>query len=188
MESTPRNEEHLPAGKLKTIVTYLEMRSKPSRKAADPPSPDFTIMRAVRPTISFYRYLYNTVGEPWLWGDRRKLSDEELGAIVQHPAVEVYVLYVAGVPAGYVELDLRQPPDIELAYFGLMPEFIGQGWGRFLLDWAIDKAWSYNPRRLWLHTCNLDHPRALSVYQRAGFVPYKEEIEIVDDPRALGLM
>lgn len=180
--------EILPGGKLKTIVTYLEMYEKPARRMMDPPVQPLLILQAVCPPVSFYRYLYNTVGEPWLWWERRKLSDDQLRAIIQHPEVEIHVLYVAGVPAGYTELDLRQKPDIEIAYFGLIPEFIGQGLGKYLLEWTIEKAWSFHPKRLWLHTCNLDHPRALSVYQQAGFVPYKEEIEIIDDPRRTGIM
>lgn len=87
--------------------------------------------------------------------------------------VEIYVLYVGGVPAGYAEIDLRQEPDIALAYFGIMPDFIGQRLGSFFLNWIIDKAWSYHPQRFWLHTCTLDHPKALAVYQKAGFVAYK---------------
>jgi len=146
------------------------------------PRPDLTVVRAVKPTVSFYRYLYNMVGEQWQWVDRHKLSDEQLAAIIRDPAVEVYVLYVNGVPAGYAELDRRQFPDIELAYFGIMPEFIGQKLGPYLLRWSIDKAFSYSPRRLWLHTCTLDHPKALATYRRAGFQIYSTEAKVVDDP------
>lgn len=63
-------------------------------------------------------------------------------------------MYVDGVPAGYVELDNRTQ-DIELNYFGLMPEFIGKKIGGYLLQWAIDKAWSYHPKRFWVNTCSL---------------------------------
>lgn len=162
-----------------TIVTYLEMHAPPQRTRQCPVPPDTLVMQAVQPTASFYRYLYNTVGETWDWHERRRMSDDELCAIVQHPEVSVFVAYVGGVPAGYAELDARQLPDIELAYFGLLPEFIGKGLGGFLLDWAVDQAWSFQPHRLWVHTCTLDHPNALAVYQRAGFVSYKQEREHV---------
>jgi GNAT superfamily N-acetyltransferase len=141
-----------------------------------------TVVQAVRPTVSFYRYLYNTVGRQWQWVDRHKLSDGQLATIIRDPAVEIYVLYVNGVPAGYAELDRRQFPHIELAYFGIMPEFIGQKLGPYLLRWSIDKAFSYSPRRLWLHTCTLDHPKALATYRRAGFQIYSTEAKVVDDP------
>jgi hypothetical protein len=65
-------------------------------------------------------------------------------------------------------VDWRNTDDIELVRFGLMPEFIGQGLGRYFLQWAIDKAWGYRPRRFWLHTCTLDHPAALPNYLKAG--------------------
>jgi GNAT superfamily N-acetyltransferase len=157
---------------IETLVTYLEMTAPPTRPARPAPRGDLEIRRAQRPTISFYRYLYAAVGEPWTWTVRRCLSDAELAAILNDQKVEVNVLWVAGVPAGYAELDRRAPQDIELTYFGLLPEFIGQGLGAYLLDWAIRHAWRMRPRRLWLHTCDLDHPGALGVYQRSGFRIY----------------
>jgi GNAT superfamily N-acetyltransferase len=83
---------------------------------------------------------------------------------------------VDGVPAGFAELDRWEDDEIELVQFGLMPEFIGQGLGKYFLQWTIDRAWSYQPRRFWLHTCTLDHPRALPNYVAAGFAIYKEEV------------
>jgi GNAT superfamily N-acetyltransferase len=157
---------------VETRVTYLEMTAPPARPARPAPRSDLEIRLAQRPTVSFYRYLYAAVGEPWTWTVRRCLSDVELHAILSDPKVEVNVLWVGGVPGGYVELDRRSPPDIEVAYFGLMPEFIGQGLGRYMLDWAIHHAWRMRPRRLWLHTCDLDHPRALDLYRGAGFRIY----------------
>jgi GNAT superfamily N-acetyltransferase len=157
---------------IETVVTYLEMTAPPAQPPRPAPQPGLEIRRAQRPTVSFYRYLYAAVGEPWTWTVRRWLSDAELAAILGDQRVEVNVLWAGGVPAGYAELDRRAPPDVELAYFGLMPEFIGRGLGAYLLDWAIHHAWRARPRRLWLHTCDLDHPRALEVYQRLGFRIY----------------
>ncbi len=156
-------------------ITYLQMFARPAGLMLTPPSANLTIVQAENPTISYYRYLYDTVGGGWQWGDRRRMSDATLGAIVQDPRVETHVLYASGTPAGYAELDRRQADEIELAYFGLIPDFIGQGLGTYLLNWAIDRAWSYRPRRFWVHTCTLDHPRALPNYIRAGFEPFKTE-------------
>jgi GNAT superfamily N-acetyltransferase len=184
--TTPTTD--LPDGKLRSLVTYLEMLAPPPSRVVPVPPPRTEISQSVRPPVHFYRYLYNTIGAPWLWGDRRRLQDRELAEIIGHPNVRIDVLYVGGVPAGYVELDARSAPDIELAYFGLMPEFIGQKLGVFFLEYAIRAAWSCRPGRIWVHTCSLDHPRALSMYERAGFVRYRQVEEIVDDPRALGLI
>ncbi len=172
---------------LETTLTYLEMHAPPQR-ASTPAPPEVLLLHAVRPTVSFYRYLYNTVGQKWLWYERRQMSDENLRAIIHDPRIEIHVLYVEGVPAGYGELNLHHMPNMELAYFGLMAEFIGKGLGKYFLNAMIDKAWAHEPQRLWLHTCTLDHPQALGVYQRAGFVPYKQAARVFDDPRALGMM
>ncbi|MBX7151763.1 GNAT family N-acetyltransferase [bacterium] len=158
---------------IKVITTYLEMFEKP--KFFFEQKPGTSVIRAEKPTVSFYRYLYNTVGASWLWVDRRKMKDVELRTIIQDPKIEVNVLYVGGTPAGYAELDLRQPGEIELGYFGLIPDFVGQGLGKYLLTWAVDAAWKKNPKRFWVHTCSLDHPTALPLYQKCGFTIYKTE-------------
>jgi GNAT superfamily N-acetyltransferase len=181
-------EPPVPPGKLRLVTTYLEMLRAPTRPPVPPPAMKLALLRAEEMNVPFYRFLYDTIGERWLWYMRRQLDDAALAEIVLHPEVHISVLYAGGVPAGYVELDLRNPKDIELAYLGIMPQFIGRGLGRYLLDWAIDTAWQHSPDRLWVHTCNFDHPRALHVYQRAGFVPYRQETELIDDPRLTGLI
>jgi GNAT superfamily N-acetyltransferase len=169
---------------LDIVVTYLEMVKPPTRPTVPaPPVGKIALFRAERPTVSFYRYLYNTVGEPWLWWERRLLSDAELERIIHDPLVEIYALYVDGVPAGYAELDRRKPAEVELAYFGLIPHFIGRKLGPFLLNWAVDTAWFHKPKRLWVNTNNLDHPKALQIYQKAGFVPYRQETKTIPNPR-----
>ena len=110
-------------------VTYLEMTSPDQRSVPPEWAEPTTILRAERPTISFYRYLYDTVGADWDWFERRRLSDEALAAIIHDDAVEVFVLYVRGVPAGYVELDRRVEHELEVAYFGLVPDYVGRGFG-----------------------------------------------------------
>ena len=169
------------------VITYLEMNVPPTRPALHRTG-KLALMRAEKPTTSFYRYLYNTVGESWMWYERRLLSDGELRAIVHDPKVEIYVLYVAGVPAGFAEVDRRQKDDVELAFFGLFPEFVDQGLGGYFLDWAVEQAWAKRTKRVWVHTCNHDHPKAIGVYQRAGFSPYHQERCVIADPRRKGAM
>ncbi len=164
---------------VETTVTYLEMGAPPARATRAAPLGRLAILRAEKPTVSFYHYLYGTIGEPWRWTDRRLMNDEGLREIIHDPKVEIYVLYVNGVPAGFAELDRRRSRDVELVYFGLVPEFIGHGLGAYLLDWAVHQAWTYDPERVWVHTCTLDHPRALRLYQRAGFVAYTRQVERV---------
>lgn len=178
-------DDEVPIGQLGVAITHLEMRQRPRLPAPPPPALKLAVLRADAITVPFYRYLYNTVGGPWLWYERRRMRDDELAAVIRHDDVDVFVLYAGGEPAGYAELDRRAMPDIELAYFGMLPEFIGRKLGPWLLHWVIDAAWARDPERLWVHTCSLDHPRALALYQRAGFVPYKQERKLIADPRPL---
>ena len=176
-------------GTLRCTVTSLEMTARPAHApVALPAGRKIALLRARRPGAAFYRYLYDRVGEEWLWYERRAMDDEALSAIIDDERVEIYVLYDDGVPAGFFELDRREEPEIELAYFGLIPEFIGKGLGPYLLSAAIDLAWSYEPARLWVHTNTLDHPSALPLYQRFGFVPYKREEKVIPDPRLSGII
>jgi ribosomal protein S18 acetylase RimI-like enzyme len=178
-----------PAAKqLEVVITYLEMTQRPIRPTIPTPPGRLALMRAEAPSVSYYRYLYHTVGEPWFWYTRRKMDDATLAALVHDPKVEIYVLYVNGEPAGYAELDRRPEPDIEIAYFGIFPQFVGRGFGPYLMNWAVDQAWQYGPKRLTVNTCTLDHPKALRTYQRVGFVVYQQEHKLIDDPRLAGLI
>lgn len=155
-------------------VTYLQMFSRPARTVS-PPRDGLAVLHAKQPTIGYYRYLYDAVGRDWNWMSRKRLTDADLAAIIHDPRNEVHVLHVDGVPAGFAELDRRTGDAIELVQFGLMREFIGQGLGRYFIHWTVDRAWSYSPQRLWLHTCTEDHPAAIPNYLKAGFQVYKEE-------------
>lgn len=169
------------------VVTtwYLEMKARPAAPARGTPQ-GVRLEHAPAPPLHFYRYLYETVGAPWLWSDRRRMSDEELASHVHDAHVEVWVAYRAGIPLGYFELDRRMEGACELAYFGLFPDAIGQGLGAWLLEAAVARAWSdAGTERLWVHTCSLDHPRALGIYERAGFARYAETSAEVWDPRPL---
>lgn len=170
---------------LDVVITYLQMMQQPAVPAATSPGDHVALVRSDPPTLAFYRFLYDSVGAPWLWYERRVIDDATLAAQVIDPKIEIYVLYVHGTPAGYFELNRRDEPDIELAYFGLMPDFIGQGLGGYLLRTAIETAWAYKPDRLWVNTCTLDHPDALGVYKKSGFEPYDVVKKQIDDPRIL---
>lgn len=170
----PVSENSSDDGLVDVTVYYLEMLSPPGR-GVPPPRDGVTILPVGKPSVPYYRFLYNEIGRDYRWLSRRKMTDEELAEVIQHPGSRMYVLHVDGSPAGYAELDCRLSHDIELVQFGLMKEFHGQGLGSWFLNWMIDKVWSERPQRFWLHTCNLDHPAALGMYRKAGFVLYDEE-------------
>ena len=175
-------------GKLEVQITDLEMRARPKRTGrVSLTGHTLSVQRALRPTLHFYRYLYGTVGAPYLWFARARLSDEELESIIHDERFEVLVLYVDGCPVGLAELDRRNqgdPPDeVDITHFGLVPDFLGRGLGLRFLDRVVDLAWQDDPSRVTVHVASLDHPRAMLVYQRAGFEPYDTRTVVVTDPR-----
>jgi GNAT superfamily N-acetyltransferase len=175
----------VPAGKIAAVVTYLEMHTPPAALDAGPPEGS-SIRRMETPRIEEYRDLFHAIGEHWLWFSRLRMSDHQLATLLLHPAIDVFFLECAGRTEGLLELDRREFPDIELAFFGLTPRMIGKGAGRFLIQQGIREAFAHNPRRLFLHTCTLDHPKALGFYAKAGFRAYKRAIEVAPDPRLTG--
>jgi GNAT superfamily N-acetyltransferase len=167
-------------GRVQTRVWLLEMQARPDRPRARPPRPGLQVVEAERITASFYRYLYDTVGAAWCWTSRRLIDNDELRRRIHAPGVEIHVLWLDGVPAGYAELDAGDSEDVYIAYFGLVPDFIGQGLGRFFLDWAVDRAWDLGHPRVRVQTCDLDHHAALPNYERAGFRRYDERVETLE--------
>ncbi|MCU0245738.1 MAG: GNAT family N-acetyltransferase [Bryobacter sp.] len=167
---------------LAVTVWYLERPAEepPPRIAA--PRADLTIVEAREITVSFYRYLYNTVGAPWRWYERRLLDDAALAAAIRKPGVNVYVLYAGGTPAGYIELDHEYPESTEICYFGIMPEFIGERLGPYLLAWGIAQC----SRKVTVNTCSLDHPKALGLYERMRFRHLRRVEKHIEDPQDSG--
>jgi len=174
-------------GELAAVVTSLEMRERPRPRPL--PSSPLRLLRWQTPATAGYRTLFQRVGEPWLWFSRLLLDDQALNAVIGDPRLEIYaVLDRAGVEIGLLELDFRVAGACELAFFGLVPELTGKGHGAWLMTQALTLGWRQNVRRLWVHTCTLDHPAALAFYQRHGFVPFARAIETFADPRLLGLL
>jgi GNAT superfamily N-acetyltransferase len=156
--------------------TYLEMTAPADLRAGRSADPAARVERVEGCPASFYRYLYAEVGRAYRWVDRLGWSDEEIRAHLASPAVSLWLLTVHAAPAGYFELKAAPDGSVEIAYFGLLPEFIGRGYGKRLLTEAVERAWFLGARRVWLHTCSLDDPAALPNYLARGFRPFREEI------------
>src|SRR5439155_10717734 len=124
----------------------------------------------------FNRFFYTAVGGAWYWIDRLRWTYDRWLRYLDRPELETWAVYHAGTPAGYFELEQQGPAGGEVAYFGLLPRFVGLGLGGALLTAAVERAWQLTTTRVWLHTCSLDHPRALANYLTRGFRIYKEEI------------
>lgn len=174
-------------GKIASIVTYLEMHAQ-TQSANLPDRDDLSLVQVTNPDLDWYRSLFKEIGEDWLWFLRLHMADEKLGAILTSEKTEIHALKLQGRDVGLFELDLSNFPDIEIAYFGTVPDQVGTGAGRWLMTKGLELTWAKAPKRVWLHTCNLDHPAALPFYQRSGFTPYKRAIDIDDDPRLTGAL
>jgi len=173
------------------VVTtwHLEMHARPATSPSPLPA-DCRVDPAPHIPLGFYRYLYGTVGAPLSWVHRRWVGEPEPAPHVPDPGLEIPPPSARGAPAGYFELDARRRGEVELAYFGVVPSWIGAGLGRPLLDRAVERAWALGEPgapvgRVWVHTCSLDHPRARAAYLRAGFVEYEAHEHEEWDPQPL---
>jgi len=183
----PPRLQMLPAGWVAEVVTYLEMVAPPRQR---PDAAAGLTLKRLPANVADYRRLFRRVGEPWLWASQLRRSDAELAAILSSDAMETYTLFAGADEIGLLQLDFRVPGACELAFFGVVPEAIGIGAGRYLMNRAVERAWTRAPRvaRLWVHTCTNDHPEALAFYIRSGFVPYARGIECYPDPRTEGVL
>jgi GNAT superfamily N-acetyltransferase len=180
----PDGYSDIPAGKIAAIVTHLEMTTRPAPRSDAAGA--WTLRRVEMPPLDWFRDLYRRVGEEWLWFSRMRMPDADLAAIIHAPLVKVYALEHEGRDEGLLELDFREAGQCELGFFGVTAKLIGSGAGRWLMNRALELAWSRPVDRVWVHTCTFDHPAALAFYQRSGFRPFRRQIEVADDPRLAG--
>jgi GNAT superfamily N-acetyltransferase len=182
----PDGYSDVPAGKLASVVTCLEMTARAALRE-EPATVPWQLRRFARPDPTWYRELFRRVGTEWLWYSRLVMPPAEIEAVIHDTEVEVYALCAQGRDEGLLELDFREPGQCELAFFGLTPAVQGRGAGRWLMNRAVELAWTHEITRLWVHTCTLDHPQALAFYLRSGFQAYARRVEVADDPRLTGL-
>jgi GNAT superfamily N-acetyltransferase len=184
------------------IVTtwYLEMLDPswlrpPGRGRRDAPE-GLTVVQAEVPSPELGRFLYTAVGGDWWWTNRLGWTYDRWLAHLDRPALQTWVGYVSGTPAGYFELECQAEASVEIVQFGLLPRFVGRGLGGVLLTAATERARAMGSgaggavakrggagsetggpgvRRVWLHTCTLDSPHALANYRARGFRVYRSE-------------
>ena len=159
-------------------VSYLQISD--SREIVYGYHVDFPveIVELKDPEPNFLRCLYRTVGRKWNWADRYYWELDQWSDRLSQPNVNFYLMEYQSCPAGYYELESHDQGDIEVSYFGLMPKFLGKGLGGYMLARALEDAFDLGAMRVWLHTCSLDHPNALSNYLSRGMRVYKTERQI----------
>lgn len=160
--------------------TYLEMRDPSELQAAKLEDPLIRIELQRDCPVELFRRLYVEVGKNYHWIDRLPWTDEDISAHLARPEISVWLMTYDNKRAGYFELRKCEDGSTEVAYFGLLPNFLGRGLGKHLLTSATEQAWKDGANRVWLHTCTLDDPAALPNYLKRGFKPYKTERYYVD--------
>jgi len=171
-----------PGQRVRYTVTYLEMTARPATPIPHVPTGSpLALIAAENPPVEYFLYLYSAVGAAYEWTDWLKHTRQQQEAFVSDPKVELFTLMVDGWPGGFFVLDTRQIKTrkigtCDLAFFGLVPQARGRGLGAWLLGCAIHMGWDRpGVTRMTVDTNTLDHPRALALYQRMGFVPVRRE-------------
>ena len=188
--TSPNGYTTLPPGKLANAVTWLELTdfSKPSK----PAPAGFSSRRLGPDDAALYHALYRAVGTPWLWAGMLGKSEADLANYLARDSGQTLVACDNGKPSGVLDLETTYDNNtlvsVEVVNLGLIPSAMGKGAGAWLMAHAVHTAAAMGANRLWLHTCNFDHPGALAFYQRQGFKVYAQGFEIMDDPRHLGLL
>lgn len=165
------------------VTTYsLEMLDLQQLRPARAQNLDLVVRRAEVPCPELNRFFYTAVGGNWYWLERLSWTYHRWLEHLDRPELQTWVAYASGTPAGYVELEAQPEGNVEVAYFGLLPQFIGQRIGGHLLSVGIEQAWAMGAQRVWVHTCTLDGPHALANYEARGFCRYKQETHTEDLP------
>lgn len=163
-------------------TTYLEMLSASELKPSSRHEPAFGFAQVQRISPELNRFLYTAVGAQWYWLDRLGWSYQQWLDYLSQPTIQTWLGTYQGIPIGYCELVQEADGSAQIGYFGLLPQWYGQGLGGLLLTKVIQQAWQLTSSRVWLHTCTLDGPTALANYQARGFTVYDQKIEVVELP------
>ena len=156
-------------------IHYLEMLDARELRPKRSTRANLALVRVDPPMPELNRFFYTSVGADWYWLDRLPWTYQCWLDYLNRPELETWMLTVQGIPAGYFELEAQPEQNVEIAYFGLLPNYVGAGLGGHLLTCAIERGFAMGARRVWVHTCSLDHPRALANYQARGLRLYNAE-------------
>ncbi|WNO59977.1 GNAT family N-acetyltransferase [Rheinheimera sp. MMS21-TC3] len=173
-----------------TLVTtwYLDYQGPALNPVTWPTGVQLVEAEIVCPELN--QFFFRTVGGPWRWYSRLNWSYQQWRTYLEQQQVRTWLLWNKGTPAGYIELVKHQDNSVEIMFFGLLPQFVGQGLGKKLAQQAVYLANAWQATKVWLHTCSADHPAALHNYQKVGFVITNsqealEQLPTIDDKQLL---
>ncbi len=163
-------------------VTHMEMKSPSALRPKRLDRPGLVTVKISRPMPELNRFFYSAVGGAWYWIDRLGWTYADWLKYLDRPEMATWMITEHGTPAGYFELEKQSDDDVEIVYFGLLPQFLEAGIGGWALTECVEKAWAMGAQRVWVHTCNLDHPRAIANYLARGFQVFKTETKSEELP------
>ena len=156
---------------------FLEIKSFNDLNEVQKPSKKYTLNVIKPKNFQLNKFLYKQVGKKYHWVDRLVWTDQNWMAYISKENVLTYILKNEDDLVGYFELIFHEKKlEIEIAYFGILEEYFGKKLGGFLLSEAIKKSFLVGVKRIWVHTCSLDHPHALKNYLSRGMSIYNTEV------------
>ena len=162
---------------METIIwNYLEIKSLNQLLEIKKPIGNYSLNQILPNDFQLNKFFYKQIGKNHQWLDRLAWTDKNWIEYVSNPNLFTFVLNDNEEIAGFFELILHQnKSEIEIAYFGLLKEYFGKKLGGYMLTEAIKISFSYNVKRVWVHTCSLDHKNALKNYLSRGMKIYNSE-------------
>ena len=163
---------------MKNIIkrNYLEISSIQNLSEVFKPSNNLNISLIEEPDFQLNKFFYKEIGKKHRWMDRLLWTEKNWIEYVSSLEVKTYVLKEDHNLAGYFEqIFHNEKNDCEIAYFGVLEEFIGKKYGGYLLSEAIKESFKLGAKRVWVHTCSLDHKHALENYKSRGMKIFKSE-------------
>tara|TARA_B100001093_G_scaffold460566_1_gene474476 strand:+ start:324 stop:827 length:504 start_codon:yes stop_codon:yes gene_type:complete len=148
---------------------YLEINFLEDLKESQHISENYSIILVDPVNFQLNKFFYKNIGKKHHWIDRLVWTEKQWIDYVSDKKVKTYVLKNEKNFAGYFELILHsEKKEVEIAYLGLLEEYQNKRLGSYLLSVAIKNSFLNKPKRVWVHTCSLDHKNALNNYLSRG--------------------
>ncbi len=155
---------------------YLEINSLKSLNQTNSPNQDLTLEKVNPPNIELNKFFYKNIGKNHRWVDRLTWDNLKWISYLENKNVNTYILKLNNDLVGYFEtIQDLSTKSIEIGYFGILDDYIGNKFGSYLLSEAIKICFQLKPQKVWVHTCSLDHKHALSNYLNRGLKIFKKE-------------
>ena len=162
---------------IKVERNYLDIISLKNLSETDKPSNNFNVRLVNPPDFQLNKFFYKQIGKNHRWVDRLIWNENQWIRYINNSNVRTYTLQNGNNLVGYFEQVFDQKKlECEIAYFGILQDYVGKRLGGYLLSQAIKKSFAMGANRVWVHTCSLDHKNALKNYLSRGMKIFKSEI------------